>query len=132
MSTILLVEDDAEIAELTVGRLERAGFEVLVANDRASGIELACAKLPDLILMDVQLSADLRGGLEATRFLKSNSATRKIPILVLSASAMPADREQAFAAGCDELEEKPFDTVRLLEKINALLRKRDEHEVKRT
>ena len=123
MSTILLVEDDFEIAELTEGRLVRAGFDVLKAVDRASAIEVACAKLPDLILMDVQLAADMHGGLEATRFLKSNSTTRRIPILVLSASAMPADREQAFAAGCDELEEKPFNTSRLMEKINALLGK---------
>src|SRR5205814_10196778 len=95
------------------------GYEVQVSVDGAQGIEMARSLKPDLILMDL----DLPGidGLEATRRLKSDTDTREIPIVALTANAMAGDRERALAAGCDVYDSKTVDVPRLLDKIQALL-----------
>jgi two-component system, cell cycle response regulator DivK len=100
-------------------RLERAGFEVVVAPDGEQGLEVARDAPPDLILMD--LSLPVLDGWEATRRLKSSEATRSIPVIALSAHAMPGDREKALEAGCDDYDAKPVKLPSLLAKIRALL-----------
>jgi len=82
---------------------------------------MAGAERPALILMDLSLPE--MDGWEATRALKADGATRDIPVIALSAHAMPEDRARAMAAGCDEFETKPVDLDRLLSKIKALLGK---------
>jgi CheY-like chemotaxis protein len=121
MSKILLVEDNEMNRDMLSRRLERRGFEVLIAVDGQQGIDLAGAQNPDLILMDMSLP--VVDGWEATRRLKANLETQAIPVIALTAHAMSGDREQAMQAGCDDYDTKPVDFPRLLEKIQTLLTK---------
>ncbi len=115
---ILYVEDNDDNVYMLKNRLARAGFTVVIAANGAQGIAMAHSEQPDLILMDLTLP-DIDGE-EATRRLKSDAATKHIPVLALTANAMSADRERAIAAGCDDFDTKPVDMPRLLEKIAAL------------
>ena len=124
MSTILLVEDDSDIAALTTIKLKRAGYTVVWRSDRVSAVEAASSVAPDLILMDVQLVPEEQGGLLATKTIKANPHTSGIPIIALSAYAAPPDRELAYAAGCSDVEEKPINEKRLIEKIKHHLSQR--------
>ena len=112
---ILYVEDNDDNVYMLKNRLSRAGFTVVVATDGAQGIAMAASEHPDLILMDLTLP-DI-GGEEATRRIKADPATKRIPIIALTAHAMASDREKAIAAGCDDFDTKPVDMPRLLEKI---------------
>jgi CheY-like chemotaxis protein len=100
-------------------RLRRRGYEVSAAGDGQEGIAAAQAAAVDLILMD--LSLPVLDGWEAARRLKADPATRSIPIIALTAHAMPGDRERALEAGCDDYDTKPVDLARLVAKIEALL-----------
>ena len=119
MATILLVEDNDLNREMLSRRLARRGYEVLLAVDGHEGVELARQRMPDVILMDMSLP--VKDGWTAARELKGDEATRRIPILALTAHAMSGDREQALEAGCDDYDTKPIELDRLLEKIQALL-----------
>jgi len=116
---ILYVEDNDDNVYMLKNRLTRAGFTVLVAINGTQGIAMATSEQPDLILMDVTLP-DIDGG-EATRRIKGDPATQRIPVIALTANAMPGDREKALAAGCDDFETKPVELQRLLGKIRALV-----------
>jgi CheY-like chemotaxis protein len=106
--TILLVEDNALNRELATDLLEVAGFRVLLASTAYEALALAQADAPHLILMDISLP-DM-DGLEATRRLKKEPRTSGIPVVALTAQAMPGDREKALAAGCCGYITKPIDT----------------------
>ena len=114
---ILYVEDNDD-SYMLKNRLSRAGFTVVVATDGAQGIAMATSEQPDLILMDLTLP-DIRGE-EATQRIKADPATKRIPVIALTANAMAGDREKAIASGCDDFDTKPVDMPRLLEKIEAL------------
>src|SRR5438876_314421 len=122
MPRILLVEDNEMNRDMLSRRLQRRGFEVLMAVDGGQGIEMAQAQAPDLILMDMSLP--VVDGWEATRRLKAEEATQKIPVIALTAHAMAGDRDKALAAGCDDYDTKPIELPRLLEKIETLLKKK--------
>ena len=100
-------------------RLERRGYEVVIAVDGAEGVDKAGTEAPALILMDMSLP--VVDGWDATRRIKAAPATRAIPVIALTAHAMSGDREKAFEAGCDDFDTKPVDLARLLGKIEALL-----------
>jgi CheY-like chemotaxis protein len=119
MTTILLVEDNELNRDMLSRRLARQGYQVVQAVDGGEAIARARDSAPDLILMD--LSLPVIDGWEATRRLKADEATRRIPVIALTAHAMAGDREQAMAAGCDDFDTKPVELPRLLEKIAALL-----------
>jgi two-component system cell cycle response regulator DivK len=119
MPRVLYVEDNDDNVYMLRRRLERRGYEVLVATDGEAGVEAARRERPDLILMD--LSLPVIDGWEATRRLKAAPETRAIPVVALSAHAMSGDREKALDAGCDDYDAKPVDFARLLAKIEALL-----------
>jgi CheY-like chemotaxis protein len=119
MAKILYVEDNEDNVYMLKRRLERSGFEVVVAPDGERGLASALDERPDLILMD--LSLPVLDGWEATRRLKAAEETRSIPVIALSAHAMPGDREKALEAGCDEYDAKPVKLPSLLAKIRALL-----------
>src|SRR6185503_16874109 len=102
-------------------RLERRGYTVLSAEDGEQAVAIGQTLLPDLILMDLGLPGI--DGWEATRRLKAREATRRIPLIVLSAHAMPNDREMALAAGGDDFDTKPVQFDQLLAKIETLLAK---------
>ena len=119
MPRILYVEDNDDNIYMLQSRLQRQGFEVLIARDGASGVEIARSERPDLILMDLGLP--ILDGWQAARLLKADSVTSGIPVIALSAHAMSGDRAQALDAGCDEYDVKPVEWSRLLTKIRALL-----------
>ena len=120
MLRILYVEDNEDNAYMLKMRLELANeFEVLVAEDGEKGCEIAAAKRPDLILMDLEMP--VVDGWEATRRLKSKPETRDIPVIGLSAHALAGEREKALAAGCEEFDTKPVEFDRLLGKIRKLV-----------
>jgi len=116
---ILLVEDNEMNRDMLSRRLIRRGFEVAMAVDGQLAIEMSVSENPDLILMDISLP--VVNGWDATRAIRANPVTAKIPIIALTANANESDRNEALAAGCDDYDTKPVDVVRLLEKINALL-----------
>lgn len=116
---ILLVEDNEMNRDMLSRRLERKGYEVHLALDGQSGVDLAISMAPDLVLMDMSLP--VLDGWEATRRLKGSPATRQIPIIALTAHAMSSDRDKALEAGCNDYDTKPIDLPRLLGKIEALL-----------
>ncbi|MEM9070453.1 MAG: response regulator [Myxococcota bacterium] len=119
MTKILLVEDNELNRDMLSRRLERRGFEVLLAADGEEGMAKAQQEQPCLVLMDMSLPRI--DGWEATRRLKADDRTSKIPIIALTAHAMRGDRERALEAGCDDYDTKPVDLPRLLEKIQRLL-----------
>jgi two-component system cell cycle response regulator DivK len=119
MARILLVEDNEMNRDMLSRRLVRNGHEVFIAIDGQQGVDMAMSQLPDLILMDMSLP--VIDGWEATRQIRANDATRKIPVIALTAHAMAGDREKAMEAGCDDYDTKPVEISRLLGKITALL-----------
>jgi two-component system cell cycle response regulator DivK len=118
---ILYVEDNEDNVYVLKSRLTRAGHAVLIASDGAQGVTMAAAEQPNLILMD--LSLPVLDGWEATRRIKAAPETRHIPVIALTAHAMAGDREKAIAAGCDDFDTKPVEMSRLLDKIEALLKR---------
>jgi CheY-like chemotaxis protein len=119
MPKILLVEDNEMNRDMLWRRLQRRGYEVVLAMDGQNGVEKARAEAPDLVLMDMSLP--ILDGWEATRRLKADTATQHIPIIALTAHAMSSDREKALEAGCDDYDTKPIELPRLLQKIETLL-----------
>lgn len=120
MPKILIVEDNDMNRDMLSRRLQRKGFEVLVALNGEDGVTTAQAMRPDLILMDISLP--VIDGWEATRRIKMMSDTQAIPVIALTAHAMAGDRERSLEAGCDDYDTKPVDFTRLLAKIQAILK----------
>ena len=122
MTKILLVEDNEMNRDMLSRRLQKQGYEVVMAIDGEEGVATAQAEAPALILMDMSLPGI--DGWEATRRLKATPQTQNIPIIALTAHAMTDDRDKAMAAGCDDFDTKPVELPRLLSKIEALLGER--------
>ena len=122
MAKILLVEDNEMNRDMLSRRLERKGYQVVIAVDGQEGVAMAQSEAPDLILMDMSLP--VMDGWEATRRLKAAFETRSIPIIALTAHAMSGDKEKTIEAGCDDYDTKPIEIPRLLAKVEALLGKR--------
>jgi two-component system, cell cycle response regulator DivK len=119
MTKILLVEDNEMNRDMLSRRLQKNGYEVVLAIDGEEGMAKAQSELPALILMDMSLPGI--DGWEATRRLKAAPQSQKIPVIALTAHAMTDDRDKALAAGCDDFDTKPVELSRLLSKIQALL-----------
>jgi CheY-like chemotaxis protein len=117
--SILLVEDNEFNRDMLSRRLQRKGFEVLLAVDGAQGIEVAKSRLPDLVLMDMDLP--VVDGWEATRRLKADTATCNIPIIALTAHAQQSDCDRAYESGCDDFATKPIEFAVLLDKVSRAL-----------
>jgi len=114
VKTVLIVEDVALNRDLLVQLLEER-YRVVLAEDGQAALKQAASAKPDVILMD--LSLPRMDGWEATRRLKADATLSKIPVIVLSARAMPADEARARAAGCDDFLTKPIDEGMLFEKL---------------
>jgi two-component system, cell cycle response regulator DivK len=119
MTKVLLVEDNEMNRDMLSRRLIRRGFEVIFAVDGQQGVDLARSQRPDIILMDMSLP--VIDGWEATRRVKSDDATRGVPVIGLTAHAMSGDRARAIEAGCDDYDTKPVELDRLIGKIERLL-----------
>jgi len=116
VAKILLVEDNEMNRDMLSRRLERKGFEVVIAVDGLEGVEKAETGDYNLILMDMSLPGI--DGWEATRRIKANDAIKATPVIALTAHAMAGDREKALEAGCDDYDTKPIEFPRLMEKIS--------------
>jgi two-component system cell cycle response regulator DivK len=117
---VLVVEDHPDNRALACKVLRRAGFETREC-DRAEGLpELIAAERPELILMDIELPG--QSGLEAVQQLKADPATAAIPVIALTAYAMPEDRQRCLRAGCCDYLSKPLDIGLLVETVNRHLR----------
>ena len=119
MAKILLVDDNEMGRDMLSRRLIRRGFAVVTAAGGEEALALVREQKPDLVLMDMSMP-DLDGW-HVTRQLKADPVTRPIPIIALTAHAMPGDEQSARAAGCDDYEPKPVDFQRLLDKIGAMV-----------
>ena len=119
MPKILVVEDNEMNRDMLSRRLQRKGYDVIIAIDGEEAVAMARSEAPVLILMDISLP--VMDGYEATRQLKTSPETEFIPVIALTAHAMTGDREKALEAGCDDYDTKPVKFQRLLEKMQALL-----------
>ena len=126
MFKILLVEDNEMNRDMLTRRLQRKGYEVVIAADGKEAVRKAQSQTPDLILMDIRLP--LIDGWESMRRIKIMPETQSIPIIALTAHAMTGDMEKCMDAGCDDYDTKPIDLPRLLEKMQALLNNQDSHD----
>lgn len=123
MARILLVEDNEMNRDMLSRRLQKRGYDVVIAENGAQALTLARSAGPDLVLMDVGLP-DLDGW-EVTRRLKQEAETARVPVIALTAHALATDRDKAFEVGCDDYETKPVELSSLLEKIAAQLGRKD-------
>jgi DNA-binding response OmpR family regulator len=119
---ILAADDDEEILELVVFRLERSGYTVLQARDGEQAFELARAQKPDLAVLDVMMPK--LDGFELTRRLRAEEATSRMPIILLTARAQDADIDRGFKSGADDYIRKPFSPQELSTRVQAILGRR--------
>ena len=115
MTKLLYVEDNPDNVYMLTRRLKKKGFELIIAGDGQEGIDKAIEESPDLILMD--LSLPTMDGWTATAEIKKIEEVKDIPIIALSAHAMPEHRDRAIKAGCSDYDTKPVDIKRLLSKM---------------
>lgn len=122
MSSVLVVEDEAAIAELIAINLRHAGFEVTVAADAEAAQRAVDRVLPDLVLLDWMLPG--QSGVTLARRWRGDARTRELPIIMLTARAEEADKITGLDAGADDYLTKPFSTKELLARIRAVLRRK--------
>jgi DNA-binding response OmpR family regulator len=122
--TILVIDDQKELADLVRRALEREGYDVIIATSGTSGLEIAKEQRPDLVVLDLTMP-DL-DGLEVCRALREDPRHGAIPILVLSARAAAADRVAGLEVGADDYLIKPFEARELVLRVGAILRRAKE------
>jgi len=119
---VLVADDDDDILQLLAFRLERAGYEIVQAQNGKQALSLALELLPALAVLDVTMPE--LDGYEVTRELRANEATSSMPIILLTARAQTQDAARGMAVGADDYVKKPFDAHDLRERIERLLRLR--------
>ena len=119
---ILVADDDADILSLVLFRLERAGYDVVAAADGDEALRLAVERHPDLAILDVMMPK--LTGYDVTREIRKNEATRRMPVILLTARAQEADVTRGFEAGADDYIKKPFSPQELRERVQAILGRR--------
>ena len=130
MQTVLVIEDEKDLAELVAFHLEKEGFRPLIAGDGASGLEEARSAKPDLILLDLMLPGMM--GTEVCRALKGSGETAAIPVIMLTAKGEEIDRVVGFEVGADDYVVKPFSIRELMLRVRAVLRRSAEQAPKGT
>lgn len=121
MPTILIIEDEKDLAELLSFNLEREGYKTAMAHDGLAGLESAARIRPDLVILDLMLPGLL--GTEVCKTLKRNEKTAAIPVLMLTAKGEEIDKVVGFEVGAEDYVVKPFSTRELLLRVKALLRR---------
>jgi len=121
MTTILIIEDEKDLAELVAFNLGKEGYQTIIAADGAAGLEAAQSNSPDLILLDLMLPG--MQGTEICKILKHEEATATTPIIMMTAKGEEIDRVVGFEVGADDYVVKPFSTRELLLRIKAVLRR---------
>jgi diguanylate cyclase (GGDEF)-like protein len=122
--TILVVDDDADIVRFVEMNLRLEGYRVLTARDGLEALEMVAAEVPDLVLLDVMLPGV--DGVEVTRRLRADSRTSTLPVIMLTAKTMTADRVLGLTTGADDYIIKPFDTLELVARVRSTLRRNAE------
>ena len=121
MPRLLIADDNEQNRDMLSRRLQRRGFDVLLAHDGRAAVEMARAERPDLILMDMNMPH--LDGWEATRQIKAEPDSAGVPVIGLTAHALDGDRERAIEAGCADYHTKPVDFSKLMSQIEALLQR---------
>ena len=121
---ILVVEDNERNLKLVRDVLQYAGYDVIAANSGEQGVALARERVPDLVLMDLQLPE--MDGAEALRMLRDDPLTREIPVVAVTAFAMKDDRERALDAGFDSYIEKPISVRTLPDQVRGFLDRKEQ------
>lgn len=122
-SHVLVIDDDRSLADVLKYNLEQAGYLVSVARDGRDGLHQAEVKIPDLILLDLMLP--VVDGLEVCRRLRASAVTRDVLVMMLTAKSEESDQLVGFSLGADDYVSKPFSIRILMERIKALMRRRD-------
>ncbi|MGN6372463.1 MAG: response regulator transcription factor [Solirubrobacteraceae bacterium] len=120
--TVLVVDDDKDILELVAFRLERAGYEVLTAENGEQALALARERLPALVVLDVMMPSIT--GYDVVEALRADDRTRDIPVIMLTARVQDADVSRGFDAGADDYIRKPFSPQELRARVEAVLGRR--------
>ena len=118
---VLLVEDEPAQREMLAYNLEAEGFDVITADNGEDGLILVDENDPDLIVLDWMMPQ--LSGIEVCRRLKSNSKTRQIPVIMLSARAEEVDRVRGLETGADDYVIKPYSVIELMARVKAHLRR---------
>lgn len=121
VTTVLVVDDDADVADFIERNLVAEGFEVLVARDGLEALRMIGSSLPDLALVDVVMPTI--DGIEVVRHLRSTTATANLPVIMLTGTSLSSDRVVGLSAGADDYLVKPFDTLELIARIRSTLRR---------
>ena len=119
---ILAADDDPDIRELVTFRLERSGYTVLQAADGEEALALALKHTPDLAVLDVMMPK--MDGFEVVRRLRAEEATKRMPIIMLTARAQDSDVEEGFESGADDYLRKPFSPQELRARVQSILGRR--------
>ena len=123
---ILIADDEESLVEFIGRALKKQGYRVITAYDGDNALFLIGEELPDLVILDLMMP--LMDGWEVCRRAKSDSATRDIPILMLTARSSPDDAVQGLDLGADDYMRKPFSLDELLARVRVLLRRKKDEE----
>lgn len=123
---VLLVEDERSLTDVLSYNLERDGYEVFVSHEGKDGLRKAQTILPDIVILDLMLPG--MSGLDVCKEIKSNNKTSSIPILMLTSKSEESDQIVGFAVGADDYVTKPFSTKVLLQRVKAVLRRKNQPE----
>lgn len=121
MAKIVVADDDADIRDLVVFKLEQSGHEVCAVGDGAAAVEACRAETPDLAVLDVMMPG--MSGFEACRVLRGDPALAGVPVILLTARAQETDIEQGFRVGADDYVVKPFSPRELAARVTAVLQR---------
>ncbi|KGM14377.1 response regulator transcription factor [Cellulomonas bogoriensis] len=116
---MLVAEDDPDVRDLVVFKLEQAGFTVVAVGDGSEALALALAEPPDLALVDVMMPG--LSGLDVTRELRRHPATAQVPVIMLTARSQESDVDAGFRTGVDDYVTKPFSPRELVNRVQAVL-----------
>ncbi|NIJ10851.1 DNA-binding response OmpR family regulator [Saccharomonospora amisosensis] len=119
MTTILVVDDDADIRDLVAFKLEMSGYDVNTVGDGPAALSAIADNQPDLVVLDVMMPG--MSGYDVCRQLREEPATRHLPIIMLTARAQDRDVDTGFSSGADDYVVKPFNPQELLRRVSALL-----------
>ena len=114
---VLVVEDNMDTYELVKFILEKNGYQTFLAMNGRDGVNAAVKQMPDLIIMDMAMP-EMDGWTATSLIKKQEAVTSSIPLIALTAHALPSDRQRAMEAGCDEFITKPMDLMELLESVD--------------
>jgi len=121
MQSVLIIEDERDLAELIAFNLEKDGYKTGIATDGIEGLKTAMQSLPDLILLDLMLPGML--GTEVCKNLKKNDRTSSIPVIMITAKGEEIDKVVGFEVGVDDYVVKPFSIRELMLRVKAVLRR---------